>query len=76
MRGLARIVLGALLTAALAYACYELWMWAEAEIKGTPFAAFKFFGSVLAVFVGLSFAELVFGGIERVIARRSTAPDS
>ena len=68
-----RFVLGSGITAGLCYAAWWLWMWAEKEIKGTPFADFKFFGSVLAVFALLSVVQLAMNLGARVLERRSSA---
>lgn len=58
MPGRLRRVLGTVFTAGLCYGAWWLWMWAEKEIKGTPFGDFKFFGSVLAVFALLSLVQV------------------
>ncbi|MGI9432479.1 MAG: hypothetical protein ACR2PQ_09710 [Myxococcota bacterium] len=65
-----RFVLGTLLTAGLCYASHWLWLWAEKEIKGTPFGDFKFFASLLAVFALLSLAQLVVNVGTRILDRR------
>lgn len=64
-----RFVLGTVLTAGLCYASHWLWLWAEKEIKGTPFGDFKFFASLLAVFVLLSLVQLAVNLGTRAFAR-------
>ena len=71
MPGWLRLALGAVLTAGLCYASWWVWTWAERSIRGTPFGDFKLFGSVLAVFVLLSAAQLAIELGSRVLAWRS-----
>ena len=74
-RGLATLVLGAVLTLGLVAGGDWLWDFAQAQIKGTPFSSFKFFPSVLAIFVALSLAEWLFNRIEGLIRRTNSSED-
>ena len=70
MRTAINIVIAAVVTAGLGYACYEIWLLLEGvqgtELRGTFVAQFKYLPIIVLLFVFLSLVEIVAVRVDRM----------
>ena len=71
MRKFISSVLALIITAGLAYGCYQLWLLLGTQIRGTPAANFKFIPAILASFLLLTIADYLISWIERILTKSS-----
>ncbi len=61
--------LALIITAGLAYGCYQLWLLLDVQIRGTPAANFKFIPAIIASFLLLTFADYIISWIGRLMTK-------
>lgn len=65
-------IIRGLLVAGLSFAAYHTWLYLMLNIKGTLFADFRTFLSVIGVFALLIAADLIISFVQRWIPRKSS----
>jgi hypothetical protein len=70
MKMIIRCILATVIVGGLTWLGYEYWSWAEAQVKGTFLADYKFIPIVLAIFIALTVLEMVYSRVEKLIARK------
>lgn len=72
MTQLVEFVVRVVLVLGLTFAAYHTWLYLMLNIKGTPFADFRTFLSVIGVFVLLIVADLVISFLQRMMPGKSS----
>ena len=62
-------ILALVITAGLAYGCYQLWLLLGVQIRGTLANNFKFIPAIIASFLLLTFADYLIDWVKRIFGK-------
>jgi len=69
MQKLISSIFALVITAGLAFGCYQLWILLGMQIRGTFLASFKFIPAVIASFLLITFADYLINWIKGIMTK-------